>query len=203
MSLMRLLSSGKSWVGLKDSGIRYRMTDPRAMPKFGSDKNRFHKAAKSPPAQVKCLAPMTAASNGTKAAASAGAGRPEERFSRSNGLSTADALRLGTAALRTKGQMRRIVAKRMAQASTALLNSLRVLRLATTARISKMKLLSVRRRSRPARPEPGPFTKAPVQGELSLDRIKVVRNDLSDADLEIVPARPKATSASVETALQT
>jgi hypothetical protein len=28
-----------------------------------------------------------------------------------------------------------------------------------------------------------------VQGELSLDKIKVVRNDLSDADLEVVPAR--------------
>ena len=32
--------------------------------------------------------------------------------------------------------------------------------------------------------------KAPVQAELSLDAIKVVRNDLSDADLEVVPARP-------------
>ena len=29
----------------------------------------------------------------------------------------------------------------------------------------------------------------PVQGQLALDRIKVVRNDLSDADLEVVPAR--------------
>ena len=36
------------------------------------------------------------------------------------------------------------------------------------------------------------FDRAPVQGELSLDNIKVVRNDLSDADVEIVPmkARP-------------
>lgn len=35
-----------------------------------------------------------------------------------------------------------------------------------------------------------PFTdKAMVQGELSLDRVKVVRNDLSDSDLEIVPAK--------------
>jgi hypothetical protein len=29
-----------------------------------------------------------------------------------------------------------------------------------------------------------------VQGELSLDGVKVVRNDLSDTDLEIVPAKP-------------
>jgi hypothetical protein len=30
--------------------------------------------------------------------------------------------------------------------------------------------------------------RSPVQGELSLDKIKVVRNDLTDADLEIVSA---------------
>jgi len=34
------------------------------------------------------------------------------------------------------------------------------------------------------------FTRAPVQSELCLDRVKVVRNDLSDADLEIVPPKP-------------
>ena len=36
-----------------------------------------------------------------------------------------------------------------------------------------------------------------MQGELSLDRIKVVRNDLSDADLEVVPAKPQATAAAI------
>jgi len=39
------------------------------------------------------------------------------------------------------------------------------------------------------------FSKPPVQGELSLDRVKVVRNDLSDADLEVIPARSKLASA--------
>jgi hypothetical protein len=33
-----------------------------------------------------------------------------------------------------------------------------------------------------------PRQAAPVQGELSLDTLKVVRNDLSDADLEIIRA---------------
>jgi hypothetical protein len=36
--------------------------------------------------------------------------------------------------------------------------------------------------------------KAAVQGELSLDLVKVVRNDLSDSDLEIVPAKAPANS---------
>jgi hypothetical protein len=31
-----------------------------------------------------------------------------------------------------------------------------------------------------------------VQGELSLEGVRVVRNDLSDSDLEIVPAKPLA-----------
>ena len=34
------------------------------------------------------------------------------------------------------------------------------------------------------------FTGVPIQSELSLDEVKVVRNDLSDADLEVVPAKP-------------
>jgi hypothetical protein len=34
----------------------------------------------------------------------------------------------------------------------------------------------------------------PVQAELSLDRVKVVRNDLSDADVEIIPAKLVAKS---------
>ncbi len=33
------------------------------------------------------------------------------------------------------------------------------------------------------------FSKGSVQGELHLDQVRVVRNDLSDADLEIVPAK--------------
>ena len=41
-------------------------------------------------------------------------------------------------------------------------------------------------RVKAAKPAIPRFTKPPVQGELSLDKIKVVRNDLSDADLEVV-----------------
>src|SRR6185437_3573047 len=37
--------------------------------------------------------------------------------------------------------------------------------------------------------------KAPVQGELSLENIKVMRNDLSDADVEVVAAQVKVRAA--------
>jgi hypothetical protein len=55
-----------------------------------------------------------------------------------------------------------------------------------------MKLMGVlaKRRRKATNPAIPGFTKPPVQGELSLDRIKVVRNDLSDADLEVIPAKP-------------
>ncbi len=41
-----------------------------------------------------------------------------------------------------------------------------------------------------AKPAIPKFSKAPVQGELSLDNIKVVRNDLNEADVEVVVKRP-------------
>src|SRR5438046_912628 len=41
MSMLRLLSAGKSLDGLQDSTARYRMGDPKAMPKFGSGNNPF------------------------------------------------------------------------------------------------------------------------------------------------------------------
>jgi hypothetical protein len=34
-----------------------------------------------------------------------------------------------------------------------------------------------------------------VQGELRLERVKVMRNDLSDSDLELVLLRPRAAAA--------
>jgi len=40
--------------------------------------------------------------------------------------------------------------------------------------------------------------KGPVQTELSLDRVRVVRNDLSDADLEVVPAKKTKSAPAVK-----
>ena len=73
-------------------------------------------------------------------------------------------------------------------------------------RINLFEWWSARKRakSKPAIPA---FNKGPVQGELSLDNIKVVRNDLNDADIEVVsttvkaktaPAPEKAAGAAVE-----
>src|SRR5215510_3975121 len=52
MSLVRLLTAGKSLVGLKDGQIQYRMGDPRSMPKFGSGKSPFQGKAGAQPGQT-------------------------------------------------------------------------------------------------------------------------------------------------------
>ena len=60
-----------------------------------------------------------------------------------------------------------------------------------------------KRRSRPRTAALASFAKGPLQGELSLDRIKVVRNDLSDMDLEIVRTGEKAAPATTAAPLRT
>jgi hypothetical protein len=56
--------------------------------------------------------------------------------------------------------------------------------------VAKLKRLAPKRSSKPVKPAILRFTKPLVQAELSLDSVKVVRNDLTDSDLEIVPAKP-------------
>jgi hypothetical protein len=128
MSMVRLLTAGKSLVGSKDLTIRYQMTDPRAMPRFGSAKT---KKASAPPAA------------------------PAKRVD----------------------WLSRIV--------------------------GKVTPLLARSRTRPAKITLQRLAKSPVQGELSLDKVKVVRNDLSDADVEIVPFQAPAVRPSAGLALPT
>jgi len=74
-----------------------------------------------------------------------------------------------------------------------------VLRRRTAALLGELKArlveLLAKRRCKAAKATIPRFTKPPVQGELTLERIKVVRNDLSDVDLEVVPAKPPTAPA--------
>jgi hypothetical protein len=54
--------------------------------------------------------------------------------------------------------------------------------------VDKLNPISFWRDARPPMPEKG---QRPLQAELSLDRVKVVHNDLSDADVEIVPIKSR------------
>ncbi len=135
-------------VGSKDLAVRYRMSDPRALPKFGSAKNPFRETAKAPLARAITRSPASE----LKRAATA-PGREPEKVSP----------RPARPSRRLEG------ISRMMGKVTGLLSSPRP------------------KATKPAIPE---FAKPAVQAELSLDKIRVVRNDLSDADLEIVPVQP-------------
>jgi hypothetical protein len=160
MSLLRLLTTGKSLVGVKDTESRYRVTGARLLPQFGSARNPFSSTAKSEPAPA----------GERPAAAQVGNGASGGR----SGI-------------------------RSANAKPALARAIGALRLKAVALLSgwRAKLGGLLPRPRAAKVKPAipRFTKPAVQGELSLDRIRVVRNDLSDADLEVVPAKAPATPA--------
>ena len=55
MSLVRLLTAGRSLIGIKDSTSRYQMRSRHLLPKFGAEKNPFA----VPPAPVTTPVPTT------------------------------------------------------------------------------------------------------------------------------------------------
>lgn len=169
MSLVRLLASGKSLVGLQDMESRYRMRRRNLLPKFGSSKNPFLARTEAPSLPLSASGANTAPPNAAE--------MPPAEV-------TAAALKkktpLPVVSLPDRG------AEKIFKPgpTTGLLA-----RLSPWAR----KLNPFARRSNPGQiaktSAPG-STLHSVQGELSLDRVKVVRNDLNDADVEIVPAKP-------------
>lgn len=194
MSLLRLLTTGRSLVGLKDNEGRYRVTNQRLLPKFGSKRNPFRattpdkvdvESVKAEPTASEPTAteptapqPATLPTEVVEHAAaepevSEVAVKPAEGPVAAPGASTTTAVRAPEVPARPSSVA---TAKNPSAALWRWIQGL------------KAKLSGFGRRSG-ARPTPPPSLRRPVQAELSLDRIKVVRNDLSDSDLEIVPAK--------------
>jgi hypothetical protein len=185
MSLLRLLTTGKSLVGVKDDESRYRLTSQRLLPHFGSAKNPFSTERSPDPVQTEGRV--------TRDGGEDGASEKWSNVPSSSGKPTA-ALRRGSNDRTGFGRARghgSIEALRLRAA--ALLSGLRTKLFGSLGRLRG-------RATKPAIPQ---FTKQPVQGDLSLDKIKVVRNDLSDADLEVVTARQPTAPTNVAPELQT
>jgi hypothetical protein len=183
MSLLRLLTAGKSLVGVRDADSRYRLTNQRLLPQFGPARNPFSYSREIETAPTEAMLPVDDGGNGAA----------REEGLKANGIETTPAMVRSVA----QGHGAPTIARghQLAEA----------LRLRAAALLSgcKAKLAAIlgRVQVKAAKPAIPRFTKAPVQGELSLDKIKVVRNDLSDADLEVVPARMPATPPNSGTAL--
>lgn len=194
MSLVRLLTAGKSLVGLGESCGRYHLMRKRALPEFGSKKNPFRattlpakislvpptpipeseSALVETPSQAQKVVPVPAAIS-PMPAEPAPAPSPTVLAQRAEASSPAG----------TTAEPGRTSAAPTAPARKAFS------RLAEGVRSLSGVMPKLPWKQKSAAPAPSArMAKPMVQGELSLDRVKVVRNDLSESDLEIVPARP-------------
>ena len=176
MSLLKFLSAGKSLDGLKDCTARYRMRHPGSMPKFGSGKNPFQ--AKSERLQAAASRPAESCQQvDSPTAPAVNPAEPKETASVAPAVTPAPTVSAGKH-----------------KPSRSLLSGILV------------SIRSVLRKpwSKAPRPPRRPVARPPVQAELSLDCVKVLRNDLSDADLEVVAARAESiqAAAKIETATE-
>jgi hypothetical protein len=157
MSLLRLLTAGKSLVGLKDAAHRYNLARRGSLPKFNSKRNPFRATARPEPVS-RPQEPMTAASGVAET------GTPKPSVAEGAALAPTPAP-AGTPMKRFPG----------AKSGARLFSFLPWMRPPVVVPIPRA-------------------SKSMIQAELSLDAVRVVRNDLSDSDLEVLSTkkRPKA-----------
>jgi len=171
MSLGKLLTTGKSLVGLSHSGSRYHL-QKGALPKFESAKNPFASKAPAEPAEREPRLPKLSS---------------DEAAGKDARLSTLGALivdrETAAAANRSPVEAPKISEPpKVAAPVDSWLKKINPLVWFGNRKPAELK---------PAIPR---FSKShtPIQGELSLDNIKVMRNDLSEADVEVVPMKARA-----------
>jgi hypothetical protein len=164
MSLIKLLTVGKSLVSNKNGPARYRMTEQGMLPKF------------APVGRPVALAPKPE----NRGMSDSDRYRAETRSAANPAPTpttpTRQALEYSTAPAQRGGAVPSAHSSPVAPAATCL-NSVPV----------NTDFFRLKRVAAAFGRAGGPSRKAPVQSELALDAVKVVRNDLSDADVEIVP----------------
>jgi hypothetical protein len=173
MSLLRLLTAGKSLIGVRESAGRYQLPSARVLPKFGSKKNPFRATVipeKAEPAgEVGTPSPEGPPAQGTVAGdpVRAPTGARAERDGARNDLTIGRSNNNNSGTHQPGGPSDH-----------------------SSQRASGVRAFLLWRRAKKARPFSGRTEGPMVQGELSLDGIQVVRNDLSESDLEVVRANP-------------
>jgi hypothetical protein len=165
MSLGKLLSSGKSLVGLHDSSPRYQL-QKGALPKFESAKNPFARRTHTESSPVVDCEP---------------------ELPKMTPVENAAANLKKTQALPALDQQVESPAPNSKREEPA------PVRATTEGWVKKLNPLGWWRNQKPtpAKQLASPVGKLPVQGELSLDNIKVLRNDLSETDVEVVTAKAR------------
>jgi hypothetical protein len=177
MSLLRLLATGKSLVGMQDNNSRYQMRTRNLLPKFGSAKNPF---AAPPPSSE----PPGAGGNSSPAKL--------ETASLFEPASPKPAKPVAVKESKTPPRPAaapappaKVEAKQAAKPAPVAPSGKPTRVAGWVKKLNPLSLLPPWRgegnRGRPARKH--------VQTELTLEKVRVVRNDLSDMDFEIVPGR--------------
>ncbi len=198
MSLVRLLKAGKSLVGGAEAKGRYHLSHKRLLPHFASKQNPFRATTlpdgtgKNPILEeripVERIAPelpndpipfaVTEPEPVAKPAEEFGHTQQEPEAAPATVVASKP---VSTPKLQTHGQRvwRRIPGSVLAPVGAWLGKPQAWFK----ARLAMRKPRPAASPVRPGKPL--------VQSELSLDSVKVVRNDLSDSDLEVVRARPR------------
>jgi hypothetical protein len=184
MSLGKLLTTGKSLVGLSHANSRYQL-QKGALPKFESAKNPFAKANAELPEREPQLPKLTPAEE---------AAADLKKTHRLPVLAALIAVREASVALSRNSQETQLAPTQTSPAQTARTQSLQV-PTPVDSWLKKVNPLVWFGKNKPAEPKAAipRFGKSssPVQGELSLENIKVMRNDLSETDVEIVRAKSR------------
>ena len=166
MSLLRLLSLGHSLKGLKGEPSRYKLSEQNLLPKFAAV------AALAP--QNNTIVPQPTTAESSPASVSA----PVSSLGSSPGLVTpCSAPVSGASSIQPPA-----VPTRSMQSNPA-------------SAVAAFPLKATPQRSRSLWSEASRSGQLGVQPELALEAVKVLRNDLSDADLELVPIRAEVKAA--------
>lgn len=187
--LVRLLTTGRSLVDLKNSAVEYRMRRKNLLPKFGGKKNPF--AASDSAQSAKPVRPAAVQVDLLKPGLT-----PAEQMAAK--LKETVPLPVIAPAVQTEkanpsGEIvavQSIATPKAPAVPTPLMPRKPGRFSAWVAKLNPLAWLP--RRNAAGKSAIPRFHRPPVQVELSLDNVKVLRNDLSDADVEVVPAKPVA-----------
>jgi hypothetical protein len=181
MSLLRLLAAGRTLIGANNSGSRYRETRQRLLPKFASGRGDGTAARwdyKTTPQGDK-------ASDAVRQPIEVSPGEMVPRPAPHS--QSAVPMKSSAAEDKLDAQERRRPAGCRVSASGLIRRGM--------AAVGGLGALIVRPRNKLTGKPASRASRNVVQGELSLDQVKVVRNDLSQDELEVVPVKSTVAAA--------
>lgn len=194
MSLLKLLAAGRSLIGTREAHSPYRMRTENLLPKFESSKNPFAAKARAE-AQEQPTVPKPTTQPTAAAPAKPAKMETISLFDAKPAAAPAP-VKMAEAQPVPVEQRTKLEASKAPEAPKAsapdhakVVGVKKRAPLGWVKKLNPLKLLPTQTEGRKKSSRAG-TARPPVQAELSLEKVKVMRNDLSDADLEIMPVKP-------------